>query len=973
MALAFGVLGPLEVHRDGLLVRLPSGRRRAVLAALLVRANRPVPADALIEAAWGADRPAEPRSALRTVLSRLRSALGAGCVRLDPAGYVLVVGPDALDAARFATLCSRAATAVPAVAAGLLDEALSLWRGPAYAEFADRDAFAPEAVKLEEMQCAALEHRAELALDLGDAQAAVIGLEGLIAQHPLRERARGLLMTAVCQVGRPAEALDRYRDYRTWLADELGLDPSPTLRDLEVRILGHGLPGVAAPRRRPHPTVSPISLSRDMPLIGRDDAVAALLDALAARRLVTVTGVGGVGKTRLAAEVLHRLAETGNAHVVVELADVAVGQVDTAVATALGFRAGTGPVRVALLEYLSITSVLLVLDNCEHVIDQVRSLVESVLRGCPRVRLLATSRRRLGPVAEQVLPLAPLPTPGPGTAPDEAESTAAVRMFIDRIRRIRPAFALNPETLPAVSDICRRLDGLPLALEFAATRAASLGLEPLRSRLDSSLRLLGEGGQSRRSTLDAVVDWSYRLLEPQDRRLFAALSVFDGGFDLAAAEQVSGRLGGRQAAVGLARLLDASLVSAHEVAGGTRYRMLAIVRQFAADRLADSAQAQNTRLVHAEFVRSLVEHAARASAGSGSSAALARLRQDQRNVATAVRWALRTEHVELSGRITGALGLCPHWHPDAELLGLMGEVARHPALRSTSAASLALGAGALAATERGELDGAERLAAEALTRATTTEERCVALLTLGMTNAYAGQHDHSSAYCRRLLAVDGILDGFRVDAHACLALLAGYKGDRAEAQEQVAHARRAADAAGAEGSIAFATYVSGEIALLDEPEAAVPVLREAADQADRAGAVQVGSVARIALLSALIRQAEVREALVLVPLLLQDEHRMGRWPQLWTTVRLFAELLATCGLHEMASLLLAAADAAPSAPPVAGADVERYRLLRNQIDQEIGADRAGRIAVLARALPRVQILDRARAAADNLAGEAGSV
>ena len=468
-----------------------------------------------------------------------------------------------------------------------------------------------------------------------------------------------------------------------------------------------------------------------------------------------------------------------------------------------------------------------------------------------------------------------------------------------------------------------------------------------------------------------MVNWSYRLLDPEDRRLLATLSVFESAFDLEAAEHVGAHDTGRPVAVGLARLVEASLVSAHEGAGETRYRMLMIVRAFAAERLAGAGEEHDARAAHARWVRALVEKTARDAAGSGGTAALARLRQNRGNVAAAGHWALRAGRVELAGRITGALGLCPHWHPDAELLDLMREVARHPAIRRTAAAPLALGAGALAATERGELDDAERVATEALELAADTAERCLALLTLGVANVYAGRHDRSAAWWHQLLAVDGLPDGFAVDGHAGLALLAGYHGNRAEAHMQAALARCAAEAAGAEGSLAFATYVTGEIALLDDPEAAVMVLREAAGQADRAGAVQVGSVARIALLSALTRLGRSGEALALVTPLLQDEHRMGRWPQLWTTVRVLAELLVTCDRNETAAFLLAAAEAAPSAPQVTGEDVERYRRLAERIGQRIGIDVVNRIAVLARALPRAQVIGRALAAADDLAGTAG--
>ena len=492
---AFAVLGALEVCRDGVSVPLPSGRRRAVLAALLVRAGRPVPADALVEAAWGDELPADPRPALHTVLSRLRGALGDGVLHAGPAGYSINPGPGGLDADRFEALRGQAAGAPAARAAALFDEALALWRGPAYAEFADRDFARPEAVRLDELRLATVEDRAELSLELGQVTAAVTTLDVLIAGHPLRERARWLVMTALYQAGRPPDALERYHDYRVLLASELGLDPSPALRDLQARILRHDLAAAPRPARRRVPA-APAWLVTSTAFVGRESETATLLEAVGTHRLVTVTGTGGVGKTRLVAEALGSLTERfGLPATVAELAGATTGQADRALAAALGLGA-TGSVRAAVLEYLSISAGLLVLDNCEHVLGDTRTLAEEILRRCPSIRVVATSRHRLGIAAEQVLPLAPLPVPDP-EAPERAALTAAVRLFADRMRRVRPSFALTPDALPVVADICRRLDGLPLAVELAATRAATLGLGPLRSRLDDSLDLLGEEGRPR--------------------------------------------------------------------------------------------------------------------------------------------------------------------------------------------------------------------------------------------------------------------------------------------------------------------------------------------------------------------------------------------------------------------------------------------------------------------------------------------
>ena len=962
VAPAFGVLGALEVCRDGVPVPLPSGRRRAVLAALLVRAGRPVPADALIDAAWGDDLPADPRPALHTVLSRLRGALGGGVLRTGPAGYQLDPGPGALDAARFEALRARAA-GTPAAA--LLDEALALWRGPAYAEFADREFARPEAVRLDELRLATVEDRAELSLGLGEVTQAVTTLDALIAGHPLRERARGLLMTALYQAGQPTEALERYRDYRTLLAAELGLDPSPALRDLQVRILGHDLPAALPSAHRQVPAAA-AWLITSTAFVGRDDDTAALLEAVGAHRLVTVTGTGGVGKTRLVAEALGSLTERyGLPVTVTELAGATAGQTDGALAVALGL-GGTAAIRTAVLEYLSISAGLLVLDNCEHVLGDIRALAEEILRRCPGIRIVATSRRRLGIAAEQVLPLAPLPVPDPG-APDRAALTAAVRLFADRTRQVQPSFALTPDALPAVADICRLLDGLPLALELAATRAATLGIGPLRDRLDHSLDLLGEEGRPRHYRLRAVVDWSYGLLDPAERRLLAVLSVFGADFDLEAAEQVAGPAAIGSVALALARLVESSLVTPRETAGGTAYRMLMIVRTFAAERLTDAGQDQVARLAHARWIATTVETAARKATGPGCAAALARVDRNRADVSAAARWALQSGHPGLAGRITGALRLCPHWRPDADLIGLISEVARDPGVQRSPAAALALAAGGLAACDMGELAEAERLGAQALRRAARPAERFLALLSLGIATLYRGDHDRSATLWGQIAADPDFPAAHRAEGHASLALLACYRGDPATARQHAAQARIAAEAAGASGYQAFATYAAGEVALLENPETGIDLLRAAAAEAESTGATQVITVARIALVSALTRLGRHGEALALFPPLLHQARREGNWPQLWTALRILAELLAALGRQETAAVLLAAARESPSAPAVSGEDVERYRQLEELISQRTGPDVLEQITALARALPRAQVGDRALAALDGLA------
>ena len=948
----FRVLGPLEADRGGSLLPLPSRRQRAVLAALLARAGRSVPADELVEAAWGEQLPDHPKAALQTVLSRLRTTLGAELISADVSGYRLNVTADSMDALRFEALRERAAHAPDAVAAGLLDAALALWRGPAYAEFADRDFAGPEAARLNELRAAAVEDYADLSVRSGRATHAITHLEALQARDPWRDRCVGLLMRALCGSGRAAEALQVYDRHRRGLAAELGLDPSPALQELQAQILRNELP--AAPRPVPQP---PRWFAVATPFVGRDAELAALANAVRGNRLVTVTGIGGVGKTRLVAESLGELAADLMVPVaVIELGAVATPGVDGAVAAALGVDVRTGSARAAVSEYLGADARLLVIDNCEHVLTDTRELTEALLRACPRVRVIATSRRRLGLRDEQVLPLDPLLTEAADAPVELLRDTAPVRLFIDRMRRVRPDLPVTAETVALGAAMCRRLDGVPLAIELAAAQAAAIGLGPVLGRLgDLGVLADADGG------MRAVLDRSWTLLGRGEQELMARLSVFAADFDLDAVEHVCGP----GAAARLARLADASLLHVTHEHGRARYRMLAIVRAFAAERVVADGAAGPARAAHARWIRDLAEAAAADIRAGGAGEPLHQLLAHRLDLLAAVRGAMDAGEVELAGAITAALGWCTHWVRDGELMRLARDVARDPRLPATPVAALAGASGALHAAELGDLDEAHRLGTRALATASTPEEQCLALTALGVTCVYRGEHAESMRHWHRLLELPAVPAPLRVDAHATFALLACFQSDQTAARQ---HAERAVAAARDAGPTrAFATYTMGEVRLLEDPAAAVEILELAVSQAEAGRTAQVAEVARIALISALVRLGRHDEALRVFPDLLHQLRRRGGWPQLWTSLRILAELLAELGRPQDAALLLASANLDPSAPPVTGDDVPRYRELRRRITGQIGTVAHQRLADQAGLLSRVQVLDRALAA---LAGTA---
>ncbi len=956
--LRFGVLGPLEVWRDGSRLAVPGGRRASVLAALLVHAGRAVEADALVEAAWGEQLPVEPRPALYTVISRLRGLLGEGSIGPDPAGYRIEVAPAGLDSRRFEDLCRRAREVGPERAARLLDEALSLWRGKAYAEFADRGFAEVEAQRLELLRLDAREERARTALDLDDPADAVRRLEGLLAEEPYREQAVSLLLTALERCGRTAAALARYQEHRRRLADELGLDPAPAVQALHARLLAGG-----APRRTPPGPGVPAWVDTSTTFVGRRHELDALVSACAVSRVVSVTGPGGVGKTRLVAEATPELAGRLALPVaVVELAAVAPGQVTGAVSAAVS--GGSGPAdRAELVARLRADPTILVVDNCEHVLRETAQLVELVARRCPDIRVVLTSRHRLGLPSERVLPLAPLPCPSTGTPSPSGRLSPAEVLLVDRIRRARPAFEVTEHNTPVLGEVCRRLDGLPLALELAASRVHQLGLEGVCAALAGDPGVLDKAawtGQPMR----ALVDWSCDLLSDEEQDLFAALSVFPGEFGLEAVDRlVSGiRTDDTQDTNGdaheqLAELVDSSLVSVRERDEGLTYWLLTVVRIEAARRLAESGRAARAGVAHARWVAELTEEAADDCTGPGATAALLRLRRGRADIEAALRWALRYDEPSLAAAIAGAVQRCPHWLPQPGLDELIIQAGERSLRDGGARAAEAMGAAGVALASRGGLGRSAALGEAALRAAASPTELYLAHLALGIASLYGGEHEESGRHWRAIADLAGLPVALRTEGHTSLALVARFAGDLDLALEQADVAVLSADACGSTPVQAFAAYAAGEAAVA-EPDQAIASLRRAADQATATGCVQIAVLARIALLAALVRAGHHGAAGAMGDPLLADVRRMAMWPQLCTIGRIVAELATATDRPQEAALLMEAAAAQPGSPPAHGPDELRYATLREQLEERLGGRRFDKICAMAGGLSRDQLADR---------------
>ena len=703
----FKLLGPLEVTRDGARTPVTGTRQRALLAFLLLHRNRVLPRERLIDALWGDEPPATAANALQVAVHELRKLVGRDRLVGHPGGYELVVRAGELDLDQFEGALRAEGDA------GDLGRALALWRGPA-AEEAYPDGVRRELARLDELRMSALERRIEADLAHGAHRDLVPELEALVAEHPYRERLRAQLMLALYRSGRQAEALEAFVAARRTLVDELGIEPGAELRELEGAMLRQDA-ALAAPARRPAlggaglPTPPTAFVGRRLELA----AVTGLLSQPHVR-LLTVTGPGGTGKTRLAVAVAAELApdyEDG-AHFV-DLAPLAEADlVPTAIAGALELGEVPGQTIVeTLTERLGDRSLLLVLDNFEHVLTAA-PVVAELLAAAPRTTVLATSRAPLRLAAEHEYPLFPMELPSATQTVDPAAlaNNEAVALFAARTRATLPTFSVDDDNAAAVVEICKTLDGLPLALELAAARMKLLTPDALLERLRDRPELLTSRARDvpeRQRTLRATIDWSHELLEEPGRLLFMRLSVFAGGFSLQATEKVCGA----EVEV-LEQLVDSSLV---QPAGPGRFRMLDTVRRHAAERLEESGSAGETRLRHAEFFAAVAEEHAPLLRGAGAGDALAALSLELDNFRTALAFAQESGLVELQLRITRAL------HRFAYLRGHLneGRAWLEAALSAEGhqprlLRALALDAAGSIAWRQADLEAAHARAAEAL-------------------------------------------------------------------------------------------------------------------------------------------------------------------------------------------------------------------------------------------------------------------
>jgi predicted ATPase/DNA-binding SARP family transcriptional activator/Tfp pilus assembly protein PilF len=651
----FRILGPIQAVLDDEPATLGAPKQRGLLALLLVNRRRVVTAEQLIDGLWGEAPPASALQSLQVYVHGLRRALGGERIETAGRGYRVVVDEDELDLDRFERTLERGRAALeagrPDDAADDLREALAVWRGSALADLPEETRRAAEAERLEELRLTALELRYDAELACGRHDAVVAELEALTGEHEYRERFLQQRMLALYRCGRQADALEVYREARGVLAEDLGLDPSPALQELERAILRQdpSLDAPEAPTRSTQPLPAPPT-----PLVGRRlelASVSALFRDEGAR-LVTLTGAGGTGKTRLGLAVAHELEpELRDGALFVGLAQVSDPELlASTIAEALEVREGGRNLAEGVIEHLGERRMLLVLDNFEQILSAA-PFVGELLAAAPRLWILATSRAPLRLAAEREYPVPPFDAPDANLPFETVVKTDAVRLFTARAQAVDPGFELDTASAPDVARVCGQLDGLPLAIELAAARAKLLAPAEILERLEREPHMLPPGPRdapARQRTLAATIQWSYDLLGTNERVAFERLGVFSGGCTLEAAEGVCD-----VSLESLGMLVDNNLLRRRD----GRFTMLETVRHFAVERL-EEAGAEELRRRHAEWLTDLAETMAWQTTVTGEDATvwLDRIQPEHDNIRAALAWSV-DKAVELALRLASSLRL----------------------------------------------------------------------------------------------------------------------------------------------------------------------------------------------------------------------------------------------------------------------------------------------------------------------------
>ena len=826
------VLGSFEVSAGGRPADVGGSKRQALLAMLALARGRVVGVDMLVDGLWGAELPSAPRNALHHHVARLRAALGDDAILGSADGYALHGG--LLDAVSFEELLAETRGALRdgdvGAAADAVASALALWRGPALQGLTGMAWFSAEARRLETLRVDALEERFEVELALGEHRELVSALRAALADNPFRERLWAQLMLALYRSGRQADALETFQEARRVLADELGLEPGPELRRLQEAILAHDPAIAAVPvdrRRRGNLPAASTSF------IGRDDELGQIAGLLQQHRLVTLTGPPGVGKSRRALEAARSLEDVFSDGIwLIDFARAgAAADAVRLLANAIDARGADPLMRVA--SRLRSAQTLLVLDACEHVLEEAARIASTLLAECSRLRILATSRETFHVTGEVRLPVAPL-------------GVAAVDLFLERARAARPGFEADAEAVALVGEIARRVDGLPLAIELAAARVNVLGLRELVSMLDRRAALLRDGPVSDPShtALRGLVGWSYDLLHGDEKTLLQHLAVHRGGASLQSLAAVAAAHGLNEATVAylISALGDKSVVSVSFSGGAARYDMLDTVREYVLERLDESGKLDAARGAHAEHFAALAEKAWVGLRGPEWMDWERRLELENDNFWAALDYAHEAPDPSVAVRL-GTLGwyfaLAERVSEGRRFLELA--LAVNPDERRVEMRIELLAALCYLATEELDLDAALELGERALAvaeRAAAPRPLGLAQLALALALAQSGAAARADAMARAASqTLEAAGDNWGAAANCIMrATGAAYMGDTAIAAAMAAAIARHADAIEYDAFRVPGLLVEAWVAQQQgEEAAAVDAFRRALDLAVRIG------------------------------------------------------------------------------------------------------------------------------------------
>ena len=1015
----FCVLGSVEVAAEGRRVAFGSERQRTVLGVLLAAGGEVVSTDRLIEGLWGSRPPASAHKSLQSHLSRLRRTLASIEGGQDDAlltavnGYRANLAACELDAADFERLVAQAQGMIrtdPHEAVQLLDQALGLWHGVAFGELADHAHVRAEARRLEQLREAAAADRVEARLALGRHEEVLGELEAVVAADPLAERVNGQLMMALYGSGHQAEALAVYRRLQQRLRDEVGIDPSAEVQALHERILRQDAdldPPRTDPLRPPRadplrpPRADPLRPPGDVAsrqqagagsdgaprtedaaphargaadLFGRDADLAAVVALITTTSPVTLVGTGGVGKTRLAAQVAAVVTDRFDDGVTVCALDAVrdPGSVRAALIDALEARTeGDRGEEDTLVWALGTRRVLLVLDSCEHVLTVVSPLVERILDRCPNVAVLATSREHLRVPGERVWQVAPLAVPAAGASAAEVTATPAGALFCARAEALEPTFALTDGNGPAVGELCRRLDGIPLAIELAAARVRAMTPADLLERIDQRFRLLTAGprrDEGRHRTLHAVVAWSYELLSEAEARLFDRLAVFAGSFALAAAERVCAGDPVAEADVAgvLAELVDKSMVVVERVDDRLRYRLLDTLRDYGAARLEEAGDAARYRRAHAAHHVAVAETLGPRVRGADEGPVLAEIDAVIDDLRVAHAWLVVTGDVDGALRLPSALRDYVEHRQRDEVVTWAERALELPGARDHPVYPAALATVAHAATRRGELDRARDLAEAALAAAQPGLLATLwAVQALASAALYEGRLEDLLALADRHGAAAEQTGEDYHRALTCMARVLGclYGGDVQTAAAHAVEYRELAERSGNRGLRASALYTHGEALLDVDPAAAAPLLEQAIETATDVDSHTQG-IAMVSLASLHARGGTVDRALEMFRDVIAHWRRLGDHTHQLTTLRNLVDLLVRVGADDDAAVLYGAVTGA--SVPSFGAEAQRLEAAWEQLEWRLGSEAARAAVDRGRQLTSAQAVDEALAVLDGL-------